>query len=242
MRHLVSRRSPPLAVNPKVCGGGISPYFHSHFFEVRSWRFRSPAGSCLARERSQAPSPEDLVAQEGRWSGPRHTCPRLGCTAPTLAPPASPARLYQPVDLPGLCLPSWTVALPHMPSFPPLPGTPAVCRSPPQGHFLLPSLPSRAPHRDWPGIRLFPGLCGLDGAPLPECCFSVTCRPGGAGARTAVASAFTCAPEAGLSPGTIMSPRLLATPAERWRPHSLLELCSWGLQLPGVAINKELRN
>ena len=54
------------------------------------------------------------------------------------------ARIYLLVGLLGLCLASWTAALPHIP-FPPILRTPAVCGSPAQGHFLPHSFPPPAP-------------------------------------------------------------------------------------------------
>lgn len=180
---------------------------------------------------------------------------RLGCTAPALVAPASPEHVYLLVGLPGLRLESWTAALPYTP-FPPNPS----CLQVPSPRALSPSFlaPSCAP---WgmgggggigPVPGLFPGLRGLDCAALPASRLGVTCWPGGTGAGTAVASPLTCAPEAGLSPGTSKSPHLLAAASggggggEWRRPYSLLSsapqtAAPWGLQFPGATINKEQR-
>lgn len=133
---------------------------------------------------------------------------RLGCTAPALVAPASPAHVYLPVGLPGLRLARETATLPHTP-FPPNPSCLQVLS--PRALSLSFFAPSRAPRGMGgggigPAPGLFPGLRGLDRAALPASHLGVTCWPGGTGAGTAAASPLTCAPEAGLSPGDLKEP------------------------------------
>lgn len=189
---LISGSSPLLTLSPKEGGAGVSLLILiciSLKLEVEDfipllapvWLVSDPRPRSL----------EDLMAQEGRWAGPG--CTRRGWAAPhlpwSLQRPL--ARIYLLVGLLGLCLASWTAALPHMP-FPPILRTPAVCGSPAQGHFLPHSFPPPTPLGEWGGGRrgaggwrgapgLFPGLHGLDCAALPASRLGVTCCREGQG-------------------------------------------------------------
>ena len=140
-----------LTLSPKEGGAGVSLLILiciSLKLEVEDF-IPLPAPVWLVSD-PRPRSLEDLRAQEGRWAGPG--CTRRGWAAPhlpwSLQRPL--ARIYLLVGLLGLCLASWTAALPHIP-FPPILRTPAVCGSPAQGHFLPHSFPPPAPLGEWGG-------------------------------------------------------------------------------------------
>lgn len=148
---LISGSSPLLTLSPKEGGARVSLLIlicislkleDEDFIPLLApvWLVSDPRPRSL----------EDLMAQEGRWAGPG--CTRRGWAAPNLpwSLQRPLARIYLLVGLLGLCLASWTAALPHMP-FPPILRTPAVCGSPAQGHFLPHSFPPPTPLGEWGG-------------------------------------------------------------------------------------------